>query len=196
MSNLFYKDNSLPNPNFEEFFYKDLVKKMSVHASAHYLKKDSSSLTTVIPLGSMISPSIYRSPYHVFESAVFTNSVSQIDVLDVVDNGYLRILQNCDLYHDVIIHYSIKKQDETNFSNTRNIRATLVNQDGIAYKETIKDNKQTDSSERDLLMLKGHINHGRDDTVYIMMYVVQDTTDPSDTLVNIFKISWSIRGLV
>lgn len=193
-----FGDDKLPFPDFFDFSSAP-VDAIMLYSSANFFRTASNSnIEIAVPLGADISPgTIWFSSNIYLPSGIF-NSTRPITEVLYTDNKDALILADQAFLHDILIQYKITKSNGQNFTNSREIRCTLVREDGTTvYDSSLYSNTQPDSGAHDYIMIRGHINHNFNDTVKIKLNVIQDkkNNDNTDSKLTIFRVSWNILGL-
>ena len=122
------------------------------------------------------------------------NKTQPNSIISYINNVDVRVAQNFNCMHDILIQFKITKANGTNYSNRREVRSTLVNNLGVVYENVIFANQQPNTGEHDTIILKGYVAHNVNDIVRIKLTIVQDNklNDQSDSLITIFRIIWNI----
>lgn len=193
-----FLNEELPEPDFFDFS-KITTEAIMLYSSAHfYRNQGNSNIVLNIDMGTDISPgTIWYSPA-VFLSAATFNLVKPITEIIYLDEKDALILKDLTFLHDILIQYKLEKPDGTNYINNREIRCTLVKEDGsTVYDNSIYSNQMPDPGQHDNIFLKGHIQHYFNDKVRIKFNIAQDNTNggQSATKMTIFRITWNIMGL-
>lgn len=193
-----YTDDKLPYPDFFDFSSAP-VDAVMLYSSANFIRTESNSnIQITIPLGGDISPgTIWFSPNIYLPTGIF-NTTKPITEVIYPNNKDALILADQTFLHDILIQYKITKDNGQNFTNSREIRCTLVKDDGTTvYDSSLYSNTQPDSGAHDYIMLRGHITHNFNDTVKIKLNIAQDkkNNDQTSSKLTIFRVSWNILGL-
>lgn len=194
-----FTDDRLPYPDFFDFSTNGNINATMMYSSANFFRTSSNSnIEITVPLGADISPgTIWFSPNIYLPNGIF-NSTRPITEIIYPNNKDALVLVDQNFLHDVLIQYKITKNNGQNFTNSREIRCTLVRDDGTTvYEASLYSNTQPDSGAHDYIIVRGHILHNLNDTVKIKLNIVQDkkNDDQSDSKLTIFRVSWNILGL-
>ncbi len=169
-----------------------------LHSNAEFYRTEfNTNLALNLAEGVDISPgTIYRSP-DVFLPINAFNSVSPTDEIAFPDMNRINILANQELVHDLRIQFKLTKTDGTQYENRRELRTTLVKDNGTVYNAAFVAHNLSETGTHDNAFIKCKIGHLIDDTVKIRFQLVQDTRngDNSDTRLTIFRISWMLFGI-
>lgn len=191
-----FNDNTNPYPVF--FNFEQNINMGMIYASANFYRTESNSnIEIILDQGIDIAPNtIYRSSDVFLPLATF-NSISPSTDIVFPDANKVNILDNLELLHDIRLQYKITKDDDTNFTNCRELRTTLVKNDNTEYHSSIFANNQPSTGEHDNIFIKTNITHSIDDCIKIRFQLVQDTLneDISATKLTIFRICWMIMGI-
>lgn len=165
-------------------------------SSANFYRTElNTNILIEVPIGDDAEiENIYTSPNMFLPVDIF-NAVKETDYVMYPDKSYAKILQESVCVYDILIQYKMAKPDGTNFGNQREIRTTLVKEDGnTMYDETIFSDQQPDTGQHDNIVLKGYIAHNVNDIVKIRFNITQENSrgDYTDTLITIFRISWNM----
>ncbi len=192
-----FNNEKLPMPDF--FDFSNQVTSSMLYSSANFFRTASNTNIHInIPLGSDISPgTIWFSPNIYLPDDIF-NSIKPIDEVLYPNYKDVRILTDLVFLHDILVQYKITKSDQTNFANQRELRCTLVREDGVSvYDSALYSNQQPDSGQHDYILLRGHITHNLGDLVRLKLNIAQNNIhgDQTDTEIVIFRISWNILAM-
>lgn len=160
--------------------------------ASFYRTETNSNVNITIPLG--INDGIFYSSSDIYlPNGIFTKTFPNI-IISYVNNVDVKVTQNFNCMHDILIQYKITKSDGTNYKNRREIRSTLVNGSGNIYENVIFANQQPNTGDHDMIILKGYIVHSVGDIVKIKFNIVQDNKfgDQSDSMITIFRVMWNI----
>jgi hypothetical protein len=185
----------LSKPIFFDFGNNNhqLITSLIDSSASFYRTFDNSNIEITIPLGTdPLSVDLFLSPDVYLPSNIF-NSTNSNTIITYPNNKDVQILQNITLFHDILIQFKITQNDNTNFINQRELRATLVNDSNTIYNNAIFANQQPDTGTHDVMILKGYIDHLMNDIVKIKLNISQnDKNGKSDSKLTIFRISWNI----
>ena len=192
-----FSNESLPEPDF--FDFKTVIPaSVMIYSSAHFYRTQyNTNIELNINLGSNISPIIWLSPSIYLPDNIF-NLTKPVDEISYPNSKDVLILKDMTFLHDILIQYKMTKADNNNFLNQRELRCTLVRDDGTSvYDSALFANQQPDTGQHDNIFLKGHITHNLADVVRLKFNVIQDNklSGQSDTKIKIFRITWNILGL-
>ncbi len=191
-------NENLPEPKF--FNFSTITSEaIMLYSSAHFYRTQSNNnISLNIALGNDILPgAIWMSPNIYLPDNIF-NLIKPIAEISFPDCKDVLLLKDLTFLHDILIQYKITKTDDTNFLNRRELRCTLVKEDGTTvYDAGLYANQLPDSGQHDNIFLKGHITHLLGDKVRLKFNMVQDNSydAQSDTKITIFRISWNILAL-
>lgn len=194
-----FTNENLPIPDFFDFTNSSVTSSSMLYSSANFFRNVSNSnIKIIIPLGPDISPNtIWLSPNIYLPNNIF-NSIKSLNEVQYEFNKDVRIIADIVFLHDILIQFKITKSDDSNFINQRELRCTLVKEDGVTvYDSSFYSNQQPDSGSHDYIILRGHITHNLNDLIKLKINIVQDDklVGKSDTALTIFRISWNILGL-
>jgi hypothetical protein len=188
-----YNNEQLPAPLFK--LINNGGGLVSIASANFYRTVNNANIQITLPLGLgtnevFISPDTYL-PISIFNKKIETTAIKYPNNRDVI------IAQEILCRHDILIQYKLTKMDGSNFSNRREIRITLVKDDGSIYDESIIANYQPDTGQHDSIILNGTIMHKNNDVVKIKIFIIQDNKahDKADTKLTIFQVSWNITAL-
>lgn len=191
-----YNNDSLASPTFISF--SNIASVVNNSSANFYRNSANSNVVLMIPMGTDAFISTLYESGNVFLPINIYNKKKEIDSVIFPNNADAFILKSVTCTHDIVIQYKLNKADGTNFQNRREIRVSLVNQDGITvYDDSIFSNEQPDSGAHGSILIKGSIAHNINDLVKIRINVVQDSKlqDQSNSALTIFLISWDILVL-
>lgn len=193
-----FSSETLPNPDFFNFA-SSISEKIMLYSSAAFTRTSGNSNTEIdIIAGPDISPgTIWYSP-NTYLSANILNLTRPITEIIYYENRDARILTDLKFLHDVLIQYKLTATDDSEYVNQREIRCSLVREDGTTiYDSSLVAYQQPDSGKHDTLLLRGYIDHSFNDLVRIKLNIVQDNSNNgvSDTRLTILRINWNILGL-
>lgn len=192
-----YENDNLPFPIPIDFLGGGTQAVLLFSSANFYRTVLNTNINITAPLGVDISPGlIYFSPDCYLPVNTF-NSTKPITEVIFPDSNQTLILFDSKYMHDIMIQYKLTKEDNTNYTNNREVRATLVNSTGGIYDASIYANSQPNPGAHDILHIKGYVEHNVNDAIRIKLNVVQDTTrsDTSSSKITILRISWNILGL-
>ena len=126
-------------------------------------------------------------------SGIFTKTQPNT-IISYVNNVDVKVIQNFNCMHDILVQYKLTKSDGTNYANRREVRANLVDRSGNVYENAIFANQQPNTGDHDVILLKGYIVHNVDDIVRLKFNFIQDNKrgDHSDSMITIFRVIWNI----
>jgi hypothetical protein len=191
-----FSNEKLPPPDIIDFSSIP-SEAIMLYSSAHFYRTETNAnIELDINLGPNLSPIIFMSP-NVYLGANTFNAIKPVDEISFPDNKDALVLKDLTFLHDVLIQYKLVAGDGTNYINQRELRCTLVNEDGVVYDSSLFANQQPDPGQHDNIFLRGHIAHNLGDKVKIKFNIVQDNTNAghSATKLRIFRIAWNILGL-
>jgi hypothetical protein len=192
-----FVDDALPYPVFITSANLSTLASDIEYGSANFFRTSfNNNMVITVPLGAdSTSVGIYTSNNIYLPSNIFNLVENITDGVLFINNVDATLLTPCTIFHDILIHYKITKADSTNYTNKRELRATIVQADGVTtYDDSIYSNKQPDTGDHDCLIMKGHVMHNQSDIVRIKFQLIQDITqtDETDSLLTIFRISWNL----
>lgn len=193
-----FSNESLPEPDFFDFS-TITSEAVMLYSSAHFYRtQNNTNIQLNFDLGPDIAPgTIWLSPNIYLPDNIF-NLTKPIDEISYPNLKDVLILKDMTFLHDILIQYKMTKSDGTNFINQRELRCTLVREDGTTvYDSGLFANQQPDTGAHDNIFLKGHILHNIADKVRLKFNIVQDNKHggQTDSKITIFRITWNILGL-
>lgn len=160
--------------------------------ASFYRTESNSNVQINVPLG--INDSIYYSSGDIYLPNNILSKTRPNTIISYINNVDVKVTQNFNCMHDILIQFKITKANGTNYANMREVRSTLVNDLGVVYENVIFANQQPNTGEHDTIILKGYVVHNVNDIVRIKLNIVQDNklSDQSDSMITIFRIIWNI----
>ncbi len=166
------------------------------YASANFYRiANNSNIVITVPIGTdPLSEGKYLSP-NVFLPISLYNEKKENTIITFPNNRDANVLTSSTCLHDILIQYKMTKSDGTNYANSRDIRTTLVHNDGVTeYDSAIFSNQQPDTGQHDFILVKGSIDHNINDVIKIKFNIGQNNmfTDQTDTKLTIFRVTWTV----
>lgn len=164
-------------------------------AAANFFRTSlNTNVALYVPLGNMTFNGLLWQSADMFLPPYIFNKKKELSYMRFLNNTDLTVSGKINCNHDIVLQCKINKSDGNNFINQREIRVTLVQEDGTIYDTSIFANQQADPGEHEYIILKGSIMHNINDVVKIKINIIQDTklNDASDSLLTIFLVSWNI----
>lgn len=189
-----YINEKLPSADFIDFD-KLIPQAIMLYSSASFIRNETNTnIVMNIPVGPDLSPgTIWYSPDTYLSDNTY-NIMNPITEVIFPSGKDVQILTDLTFMHDILIQYKITAGDNTNYSNDREVRCTLVRENLTQYDNGIFAYQMPESGQHDCLLLRGYIQHSFSDIIKLRFNVVQNAT-ASDTKLTIFRISWNIFGL-
>lgn len=160
--------------------------------ASFYRVESNLNIQIIVPLGT--NDGIFYSSDDIYlPSGIFTKTQPNT-IISYINNVDVKVTQNFNCMHDILVQYKLTKSDGTNYANRREVRATLVDGLGNTYENGIFANQQPNTGEHDMIIIKGYIVHNVDDIVRLKFNIIQDNKrgDQSNSVITIFRIMWNI----
>jgi len=198
LNNGIFNSEDLPPPEFVPFSNNN-SQSNAIYSSAAFIRDiKNNNIDIIISLGDEISPGTIWYSQNIYLDNNTFNITRPVTEVTYPNNKDMMILKKLTYQHDIFIQYKLSKNDGTNYTNRRELRCTIVKQDGITlYDSCFFANQQPETSQHDVIQLRGHIQHEINDIIKLKINIAQDNrnNDQSDSKLTIFRINWNILGL-